>query len=148
MTATTLLAAARLALAVTAVLAPRTGAGLFRMNVEGTPAVAMGRMFGIRNAALAAGLLRLDAITAPRTFVLINVIVDLVDALAFVAAGRRREIGTAATVLGTGVALSAVGVGAAGLARLRWASTRTSSPSRLVRPEHSSIDIAMGLQSQ
>jgi hypothetical protein len=76
------LAAVRLALAVTAVLVPRTGARLFRINAEGTPAVAMGRMFGIRNAALAAGLLRLDSINAPRGFVLINIVVDLVDALA------------------------------------------------------------------
>lgn len=122
----TVLAAARLTLALTALLMPRTGARLFRMNAEGTPAVAMGRMFGIRNAALAAGLLRLDTITTPRGFVLINIIVDLVDALALLAARRRGEIGSAATVAGAGVALSAVGIGAAGLAALPRPVTHSS----------------------
>src|ERR1700758_3321006 len=54
------LTGARMTIAVLAVLAPRVAARIFRMDVEGTPAVAMGRMFGIRNAALAVGLLRLD----------------------------------------------------------------------------------------
>lgn len=70
-------------------------------------------MFGVRNAVLAAGLYRLDLIASARTFVRINVFVDLVDALAFIAAGRRREISPAATALCTGVALSAVAMGAA-----------------------------------
>jgi len=112
----TVLAAARLALAATTLLMPRTGARLFHMEAEGTPAIAVGRMFGIRNAALAAGPLRLDTITVPRGFVPTNIIVDLVDALALLAAHGRREIGTAATVLGAGIALSAIGVGVAGLA--------------------------------
>jgi hypothetical protein len=43
----------RITVAALAVLTPRIGARIFRMTVEGTPAVAMGRMFGIRNAALA-----------------------------------------------------------------------------------------------
>jgi hypothetical protein len=122
------LAAARLALAVTALLMPRTGARLFHMNAEGTPAVAMGRMVGIRNDALAAGLLRLDIISAPRGFVLINIVVDLVDALALLAAGRRREIGTAATVFGTGIAICAIRVGVSGLAALSDAAD--DSPKR------------------
>jgi len=114
----TVLAGARLGLAVTALLMPRAGARLFRLNAEGTPAVAMGRMFGIRNAALAAGLLRLDAITAPRSFVLINVVVDVADALALLAAGRSGEISTAATVLGNGAALTGAALGVAGLGAL------------------------------
>jgi hypothetical protein len=114
----TVLAAARGALAVTALLMPRTGARLFRMDAERTPAIAMARMFGIRNAALAAGLMRLDTINAPHGFVLINIIVDLVDALALLAARRRREIGTTASVLGGGIALCATVVGVAGLASL------------------------------
>jgi hypothetical protein len=89
------------------------------MNVEGTPAVAMGRMFGIRNAALAAGLLRLDTVTAPRTFMAINLLIDAVDALALVDAGRRREIEPAGAALGTAVALAAAGLGAAGLAAMK-----------------------------
>jgi hypothetical protein len=89
------------------------------MEVEGTPAVAMGRMFGIRNAALAAGLLRLDTMPAPRTFMGINVLIDIVDALALVDAGRRREIEPAGAALATATALAAAGLGAAGLAAMR-----------------------------
>jgi hypothetical protein len=46
--------------------------------------------------------------------VLINIVVDLVDALALLAARRRREVGTAATVLATGIAICAMRVGVAG----------------------------------
>ncbi len=108
-----ILTATRASLAATAVFMPRIGARIFRLDADGTPAIVMGRLFGIRNAVLAAGLLRLDTITMPRTFVRVNVLVDLADALAFVAAGRRGEIGTAATVLGTGLALTAAGLGTA-----------------------------------
>jgi hypothetical protein len=108
-----ILTASRASLAATALLMPRLGARIFRLDADGTPAIVMGRLFGIRNGVLAAGLLRLDTITNPRTFVRVNVLVDLVDAVAFVAAGRRREIGTAATVLGTGLALTAAGLGTA-----------------------------------
>jgi hypothetical protein len=108
-----ILTLARSCVAATAVFMPRVGARIFRLDADGTPAIVMGRMFGIRNGVLAAGLMRLDTITSPRTFIRINVLVDLLDALSFVAAGRRREIGTAATVLGTGVALTAAGLGAA-----------------------------------
>jgi hypothetical protein len=112
------LTGARFTIGALALLAPRIGARIFRMDVDGTPAVAMGRMFGIRNAALAAGLLRLDTLSAPRTFMGINILIDVVDALALVDAGRRREIEPAGAALATGVALAAVGLGAAGLAAM------------------------------
>jgi hypothetical protein len=54
----------------------------------------------------------------PRTFMGINVPIDVVDAAAFLAAGRRREIGAAATALGSGLAVGAAGLGAAGLVAL------------------------------
>ena len=112
-----ILTGTRATVAVIAVLIPRIGARIFRLEAGGTATV-MARMFGIRNAALAAGLLRLDTITVPRTFMVLNVLIDLVDAAAFIVAGRRREIGTAAAALGGGVALTAAGLGAAGLAAL------------------------------
>jgi hypothetical protein len=113
------LTGARAALGMAAVFMPNISARMFRLNAEGTPAIMMVRIFGIRNAVLAAVLLRLDTITVPRTFMRLNVLIDLVDAFAFVAAGRRREIGPAAAVLGTWVALSAVGLGATGLVAMR-----------------------------
>jgi hypothetical protein len=111
--AVTILAGARGALGAVALCAPRFGARLFRIDADGTPAIVMGRLFGVRNAALAAGLLRLEATTGPRSFVLVNVLIDLVDASAVVAAGRRREVGTTATVLGTALALTGASLGAA-----------------------------------
>jgi hypothetical protein len=108
----------RAALSVMALLMPRIGARIFRLDANGT-AVVMARLFGVRNAVLAAGLLRLDTMTVPRTFIGINVLIDLVDALAFAAAGRRREIGIGAATLGAGTALGAAGLGAAGIAGSR-----------------------------
>ena len=60
------LTGARGALGVIALFTPRIGARMFRIDADGTPAIVMGRLFGIRNVALAAGLLRLDATTVPR----------------------------------------------------------------------------------
>jgi len=113
-----LLTGGRTVVAAITLLTPRVGARMFRMDAEGTPAIVMGRMFGVRNAALALGLLRLDTTTVPRSFMSINVLIDVVDAAAMVVAGRRGEISTTTTVLGTGVALSAAGLGAAALAAL------------------------------
>ena len=114
--AVNILAGTRGALDVIALVAPRIGARMFRINADGTPAIVMGRLFGIRNAALAAGLLRLDPTTVARSFMLVNVLVDLVDAGAFIAAGRRREIGATATALATVLALTGATLGATGFA--------------------------------
>ncbi|OHT85406.1 hypothetical protein [Mycobacteroides saopaulense] len=99
-------------------LTPNLFARAFRIEAAGTPAIPMGRMFGIRNAMLALGLSRLGAFTAPGTFVKLNVLTDAVDAAVLVAAGRRGEISKLTSTLGTAVALSAVAVGAASLAAL------------------------------
>ena len=110
-----ILTGTRGALGVTALLTPRIGARMFRIDADG-PAIVMGRLFGIRNIALAAGLLRLEATTVPRPFLLVNVLIDLVDASAFAAGGRRAQIGRPATVLGTALALTGAALGAAGFA--------------------------------
>jgi hypothetical protein len=110
------LTGARGALGLIALFAPRVGARILRIDADDTPAIVMGRLFGVRNVALAAGLLRLDATTVPRSFMLVNVLIDAVDAAAVVAAGRRREIGAAATVLGTLLALTGATLGAVSLA--------------------------------
>jgi hypothetical protein len=112
------LTAARLAIATIATVFPRAGSRLFRLNGEGTAAIPMACLFGIRNVVLAAGLLRLDAVTSPRTFVGVNVLVDVVDALALVSAGRRGEIPVSGAVLAGGTALLATGLGVAALAAL------------------------------
>lgn len=96
-------------------LTPHLFARVFRMEAAGTPAIPMGRMFGIRNALLALGLSRLGAFSAPGTFLKLNV---LTDAVVLAAAGRRGELSKVSSTLGTAVALSAVVVGAASLAAL------------------------------
>ncbi|MFD6195408.1 hypothetical protein ACFWE3_01765 [Mycobacteriaceae bacterium NPDC060252] len=97
-------------------LTPNLFARVFRIEAAGTPAIPMGRMFGIRNALLAFGLSRLGAFTAPGTFLKLNILTDAVDAAVLVAAGRRGEISKLTSTLGTTVALSAMVLGAASLA--------------------------------
>ncbi|MFT8181331.1 hypothetical protein ACLXNF_27450, partial [Mycobacteroides chelonae] len=65
-------------------LTPNVFARVFRMEAAGTPAIPMGRMFGIRNALLAFGLARLGAFTTPATFLKLNVLTDAVDAAVLV----------------------------------------------------------------
>jgi hypothetical protein len=78
------------------------------MKVQGTPAVGYGRMFAIRNAAPGLGPLRLDTVTNPQAYLKLNVVMDAVDAVAFVASGIRRDVAPRTSVLSTAVALSAV----------------------------------------
>jgi hypothetical protein len=87
---------------------PGAVAKVFGMEMRGTPAVVYGRMFAIRNAALGLGLLRLDTVTDPQAFLKLNVVMDAVDAVAFVASGIRRDVAPRTSVLSTAVALSAV----------------------------------------
>jgi hypothetical protein len=107
----------RIAIAITCLFTPRVFARIFRMDTAGTPAIALGRMFAIRNVALAAGLLRLDVFTAPRAFLKVNILIDLVDAIALIVAGRRHEVGTTTSILGTSTALTAVAYGTAALVK-------------------------------
>ena len=121
-----ILTGARGALGVIALLTPRIGARMFRIDADG-PAIVMGRLFGIRNIALAAGFLRLEVTTARRLsepFLLFNALIDLVDASAFMAGGRRGQIGWSATVLGTLLAFTGAALSAAGFASLQAGGDR------------------------
>lgn len=113
-----LLIVGRSLIASGSLLTPNVFARVFRMEAAGTPAIPMGRMFGIRNALLALGLSRLGVFTSPGTFLKLNVLTDAVDAAVLVAAGRRGELSRTTSALGTAVALSAVVVGAASVAAL------------------------------
>ncbi len=105
----------RAIVAATHLFAPRVTTRFFKLSADGTPAIAYARMFAIRNAALGLGLLRLDSFTRPQQFLALNIVMDSVDAAAFMAAGLRREISPAATALTTAVALSAVLAGTTAL---------------------------------
>ncbi|OAT71023.1 hypothetical protein AWB85_01700 [Mycobacteroides immunogenum] len=113
-----LLIVGRSLIASGSLLTPNVFARVFRMEAAGTPAIPMGRMFGIRNALLALGLSRLGVFTSPGTFLKLNVLTDAVDAAVLVAAGRRGELSRTTSALGTALALSAVVVGAASVAAL------------------------------
>lgn len=113
-----LLIVGRSLIASGSLLAPNVFARVFRMEAAGTPAIPMGRMFGIRNALLALGLSRLGVFTSPGTFLKLNVLTDAVDAAVLVAAGRRGELSRTTSALGAAVALSAVVMGAASVAAL------------------------------
>ncbi|WP_425824662.1 hypothetical protein [Streptomyces fractus] len=109
------LAGGRIFVAASHLLTPRLITRAFGMKADGTPAIAYGRMFGIRTAFMAAGLLNLEKFSAPRTFVKINVLIDTVDGLAFLAAGQRKDISATSAALGVGVSLSAAAAGAVAL---------------------------------
>jgi hypothetical protein len=97
---------------VTSLAAPHRVLRLLQIRGDGTPAPMVWRMFGVRNGALALGLSHLHHFRAPRRFVAINVICDVIDALAFIDAGRRREISRTGATLTTAIAASAVAAGA------------------------------------
>jgi hypothetical protein len=101
--------------ATTHLFTPRLATRAIGMKAAGTPATVYARMFGIRNAIFAAGLLHLKSFTARKAFVRINVLIDAVDAVAFLAAGQRKDISQTSAALGAGISLSAVAAGAAAL---------------------------------
>ncbi len=98
----------RIVVAATHLFTPTLVARIFGMRTAGTPAIAYGRMFGIRNAALALGLTKLESFPSPADFIRLNIVMDAVDAAAWIAAGRRKEVAGLTTVMAAGVALSAV----------------------------------------
>lgn len=103
---------------VTSLVAPQRMLRLLQIPGDGTPAPMILRMFGVRNGALALGLSHLDHFRAPRRFVAVNVVCDVVDALAFIDAGRRKEISRTGATLTTAIAASAVAAGAITYANL------------------------------
>jgi hypothetical protein len=113
-----LLTFGRAAVAITSVFTPRLFARRFRIQTAGTPAVVLGRMFGIRNAALAFGLIELNSLAAPREFLRLGVAIDLADTTALIVAGRRHEISRSTVLLGISTTLMAAAYGAAALAIL------------------------------
>ena len=103
---------------LTSLAAPHRVLRLLQIRGDGTPAPMILRMFGVRDGALALGLSNLDHFRAPRRFVAINVICDVIDALAFIDAGRRKEISRTGATVTTAIAASAVAAGAITYANL------------------------------
>jgi hypothetical protein len=96
-------------------LAPRLSGRLFGLDPAGNPqAPYLGRLFGVRDVALAVGL---SASNGPERaqWLRLGIACDLADAVAGLLAGRRGELPKPATVLVTATALSAAALGAAAL---------------------------------
>ena len=96
-------------------LAPRLSTKMFGLDPDGNPqAPYLGRLFGIRDVALAVGL-NASRGEARSLWLRLGIGCDLADALAGVLAGRRGDLPPFTTALVTGTALAAAGLGAAAL---------------------------------
>jgi hypothetical protein len=112
------LIAARTALGTGALLAPRTTGKLFLLDPEANPQVTfIGRMWGIRNLALAAGLRTARGGPQLRTTRQVNVAVDVADAIAAWLAWREGSLPAPAAALAGGTAVVATALGVASLGR-------------------------------
>jgi len=110
-----MLVGARTTLGLLTLLVPRTAGHLFLLDPDGNPQLPyLGRMWGIRNLALAAGLAGSQGPNRQRWWQL-NVGVDLLDAAASYTSWRHGELKTPTAALVTAVALLAAGLGASSL---------------------------------
>jgi hypothetical protein len=101
----------RAAVGTGAWMTPRLSAKMFGLDPDGNPQAAyLGRLFGIRDVALAIGL-RSSRGEARSLWVRLGIGCDLADAVAGVLAGRRGELPPLTTALVTGTALTAAALG-------------------------------------
>ena len=105
----------RAAIGAAAYLAPRLTGRLFGLDPDSNPqAPYLGRLFGVRDVALAFGL-GVSSGSERAQWLRIGIACDLGDAAAGVIAGRSGELPKLATVLVTATALGAAGLGVAAL---------------------------------
>jgi hypothetical protein len=110
-----LLIGVRSAIGIGAWTAPRFSGRLFGLDPEANPQAAyLGRLFGVRDAALAVGLAS-NTGKHRAQWLQIGMVCDLADAAAGVLAGRRGELPPRSTVMVTATALLAAGLGVAAL---------------------------------
>jgi hypothetical protein len=96
-------------------LAPRLSGRAFGLDPAANPqAPYLGRLFGVRDVALAVGLSSSSG-SERAQWLRLGMACDLADAVAGLLAGRRGELPKLATVLVTATALSAAALGAAAL---------------------------------
>jgi hypothetical protein len=105
----------RSAIGVGAWAAPRLSGQLFGLDLEANPQGAyLGRLFGVRDAALAVGLAT-NTGRQRAQWLQLGLMCDLADAAAGVLAGRRGDLPPKSTALVTATALVAAGLGVAAL---------------------------------
>jgi hypothetical protein len=109
------LVALRGAVGASAWLTPRLAGRLFGLDVAGNPqAPYLARLFGVRDVALAVGLRSTNGPERGQ-WLRLGIACDLADAAAGLLAGRSGELPAVATVLVTGTALAAAGLGVAAM---------------------------------
>lgn len=111
----TALAGLRLLIGVASWGTPRTAGRLFGLDAKANPqSPYLARLFGARDVALAWGAMTTEG-EARRRWLTAGLACDLADALAGAAGGRRGYLPRFTSVLVTGTALVAAGLGAAAL---------------------------------
>jgi hypothetical protein len=96
-------------------VAPGLAARLFGLDPVANPQLPyLGRLFGVRDVALAAGL-QLSSADSRRLWLKLGLICDVADGIAGIIAGRNGQISKLSTVLVTAPALLGFGLGIAGL---------------------------------
>jgi hypothetical protein len=115
MSPVSLLISIRVAIGTGAWLAPSLAGRLFGLDAEANPQLPyVGRLFGVRDVALGAGL-QLSSASSRRLWLQLGLLCDAADVLSGLVAGRNGEIGKVSTVLVTAPALMGIGLGAAAL---------------------------------
>jgi hypothetical protein len=110
------LAMLRMAVGTSAWATPRLAGKAFGLDAESNPqSPYLARLFGVRDIALAVGALSTTG-EAQRQWLTLGVMCDAADAAAGIFAGRAGYLPKVPTVLVTGVALAAAGLGLAALA--------------------------------
>jgi hypothetical protein len=98
-------------------LAPTLAGRLFGLDAEANPQLPyVGRLFGVRDVALAAGV-QLTSGRSRRLWLQIGLVCDAADTLAGLIAGRNGQISKTSTVLVTAPALMGIGLGLAALSQ-------------------------------
>lgn len=109
------LAGLRMAIGVGSWATPRVSGKLFGLDAAANPqAPYLGRLFGVRDFALAWGALNSEG-DAQRQWLLAGLACDVADALAGIAGGRGGYLPKLTSALVTGTALSAAALGAVAL---------------------------------
>ena len=110
------LAGIRVAVGTSAWATPRLAGKAFGLDADGNPqSPYLARLFGIRDIALGIGTLTTTG-ESQRRWLALGLLCDAADAAAGVLAGRAGYLPKVPTVMVTGVALVAAGLGAAALA--------------------------------
>jgi hypothetical protein len=115
MSATGVLIGVRMSVGAGAWLAPRLAGRLFGLDAVANPQLPyVARLFGVRDAALGAGL-GLSSGRGRRVWLKLGILCDAADGVAGILARRNGEISKLSTVLVTAPAVLGIGLGVAGM---------------------------------